>query len=219
MPPGIEGHTLSARRAAVWTTHAGLAVVAALLVAGSPVPLVGSAVAWPLAGDAEIYEEPWQVAAKPSSPSVPSLGSPVAHPTIIADPPPTLPRHDRQGASRSRRTARSRGGDRGYLRPGFGDGSRRSWHTYPCRVDRDRWGDPVYVQRADGVQPDARSSLLSERQILLARIESERDHIAAGTQGADPSPPDEVLAWCEEELQEVNRRLRVLDQEGLDGTS
>lgn len=77
----------------------------------------------------------------------------------------------------------------------------------------------MYVQRADGVQPDARASLLSERQILLARIESERDHIAAGTQGADPSPPDEVLAWCEEQLQEVNRRLRVLDQEGLDGTS
>lgn len=103
MPSVVEGHTVSARRSAAWTTHAGLAVVAALLVASGPVPLVGSAVAWPLASDPAIDEEPRQVAAKPSSPSVPSLNSPVAHPTIITDPPPTLPRHDRQGASRSRR--------------------------------------------------------------------------------------------------------------------
>ena len=80
-------------------------------------------------------------------------------------------------------------------------------------MKHDRWGDPVYVERADGVQPDPRSTLLFQRKMLLARIESEQAHIAAGTHGADPAPPEEVLEWCEDRLREVNRRLQVLDDE------
>lgn len=71
----------------------------------------------------------------------------------------------------------------------------------------------MYVERADGVQPDPRSTLLFQRKMLLARVESEQAHVADGTRGADPAPPEDVLAWCEERLREVNRRLQVLDDE------
>jgi hypothetical protein len=80
-------------------------------------------------------------------------------------------------------------------------------------VDDDRWGEPVYVKPADGDKPDARSSLQFEQKMLLTRIDSERAHIAAGTQGPDPVPPEEVLAWCEERLRVIEHRLQLLDRE------
>ncbi len=86
-------------------------------------------------------------------------------------------------------------------------------HAYSRRVNHDQWRESECAQRADGVQPDVRSILSFERKRLLARIDSERDHITHGTKGADPAPPEEVLAWCEARLGEVDRRLRVLDQE------
>lgn len=85
--------------------------------------------------------------------------------------------------------------------------------TYHRLVRSDRWGEPVYLEAADGSRNDPGDALRFERRLLLQRVESERAHLRAGTQGADPSPPAEILAWCEERLRELDRRQQLLEWE------